>query len=122
MTRRSSIVLPDQGARFRDQATLEAGDLVKFGALLHQHWPEQEERSDRISDPKIDGIYEQLDETVRWEGRSWGGWGRLPAAAMHDGRVRPVRDGCWVGLQTDGFAFDLEAPRSCSTSDRDDCS
>ena len=38
--------------------SLEEGDLVAFGRLLHEHWTNKKARSTQISDTRIDRIYD----------------------------------------------------------------
>jgi D-glycero-alpha-D-manno-heptose-7-phosphate kinase len=40
------------------KSALEAGDPVRFGELMHQHWLHKTRRSSRISNPRIDRWYE----------------------------------------------------------------
>lgn len=39
-------------------AAVEAGNLGRFGELLHEHWTTKRNLSDRITDPRIDRLYE----------------------------------------------------------------
>ena len=42
---------------YRSKDALEAGDVVKFGELMHEHWEHKKRRSGGMSNPKIDEWY-----------------------------------------------------------------
>ncbi|HEY9287052.1 MAG TPA: galactokinase [Candidatus Dormibacteraeota bacterium] len=95
------------------KAALEEGDLVKFGALLHQHWLNKKLRSERISDSRIDRIY----ETARCEGALGGkimgaGGGGFLLLLCDNGSVRRVRDAIkQFGLNQMAFTFEMEGAK-----------
>lgn len=43
---------------YRIKETLEQGDLESFGLLLDEHWQNKKRRSQKISDPRLDKVYE----------------------------------------------------------------
>jgi D-glycero-alpha-D-manno-heptose-7-phosphate kinase len=43
---------------YRIKEALEKGDLEGFGLLLDEHWENKKRRSSKISDPRLDQIYE----------------------------------------------------------------
>jgi len=43
---------------YRSKDALEAGDAVKFGELMHEHWEHKKRRSGGMSNPRIDEWYE----------------------------------------------------------------
>lgn len=92
------------------KTALEAGDLVNFGKLLHQHWLNKKSRSERISDDRIDRIYQAAREQGALGGKIMGaGGGGFLLLLCQDGAVRRVRDTVTgLGLRQMGFAFDLE--------------
>jgi D-glycero-alpha-D-manno-heptose-7-phosphate kinase len=95
------------------RAALEAGDLIKFGALLHQHWLNKKVRSDRISDPSIDRIYDAARKDGALGGKIMGaGGGGFLLLLCHDGAVRRVRETvASLGFRQMGFGFDLEGAK-----------
>jgi D-glycero-alpha-D-manno-heptose-7-phosphate kinase len=95
------------------KAALEAGDLVKFGALLHQHWLNKKMRSDRISDAKIDRIYEAARKHGALGGKIMGaGGGGFLLLLCEGGAVRRVRETvAGLGFRQMGFGFDLEGAK-----------
>jgi D-glycero-alpha-D-manno-heptose-7-phosphate kinase len=38
--------------------SIEEGNLRRFGRLLHEHWTVKKNLSPKVSDPRIDGLYE----------------------------------------------------------------
>lgn len=43
---------------YRSKDALEAGDVAKFGELMHEHWEHKKRRSGGMSNPRIDEWYE----------------------------------------------------------------
>ena len=54
---------------------LEEGDLIKFGQLLDEHWENKKRRSDKISDQRLDQIYEIAKEAGALGGKIMGAGG-----------------------------------------------
>lgn len=93
------------------RSSLEAGDLVRFGELLHKHWIIKKARSDRISDEHLDHIYETARQKGALGGKIMGagGGGFLLLLLCPDTNGRHLRDAMReFGLRQMAFAFDLE--------------
>jgi D-glycero-alpha-D-manno-heptose-7-phosphate kinase len=56
------------------QALLE-GDLTRFGELLHAHWQNKKRRSDKITDPRLDQLYELARDCGALGGKIMGAGG-----------------------------------------------
>lgn len=96
------------------KASLEAGDLVAFGDLLHQHWINKKSRSSQISDVRIDRIYEAARAGGALGGKLVGaGGGGFLMVLAENGHARRVRDAVRAeGLRELPFRFDLEGAKT----------
>ena len=94
--------------------SLEHGDLVGFGRLLHEHWINKKTRSPQISDERIDRIYAIAREKGALGGKLMGagGGGFLMLLAEHDS-VRRVSEAVLAeGVRQMPFKFDLEGAKT----------
>jgi D-glycero-alpha-D-manno-heptose-7-phosphate kinase len=94
--------------------SLEAGDLVAFGSLLHEHWVTKKARSAHISDSRIDRIYEVARENGALGGKLIGaGGGGFLMVLAENGNNRRVREAlCAEGFRQMPFKFDLEGAKT----------
>jgi D-glycero-alpha-D-manno-heptose-7-phosphate kinase len=98
----------------RIKQSLEEGNLVAFGSLLHEHWLNKKARSSQISDARIDRIYEvaRLNGALGGKLVGAGGGGFLMLLA-ENGNTRRVREAvCAEGLRDMPFRFDLEGAKT----------
>jgi D-glycero-alpha-D-manno-heptose-7-phosphate kinase len=98
----------------RIKQSLEEGNLVAFGSLLHEHWLNKKVRSSQISDARIDRIYEvaRLNGALGGKLVGAGGGGFLMLLA-ENGNTRRVREAvCAEGLRDMPFRFDLEGAKT----------
>lgn len=100
------------GAAIKD--ALEEGDLARFGHLLHQHWVNKKSRSSRISDGRIDHVYEMAREQGALGGKLIGaGGGGFLMVLAENGNLRRVREAvCSAGMSEMPFRFDLEGAKT----------
>jgi D-glycero-alpha-D-manno-heptose-7-phosphate kinase len=98
----------------RIKESLEQGDLVEFGSLLHEHWLNKKVRSSQISDARIDRIYEVARSNGALGGKLVGaGGGGFLMVLSENGNVRRVREAvCAEGLRDIPFRFDLEGAKT----------
>jgi D-glycero-alpha-D-manno-heptose-7-phosphate kinase len=98
----------------RIKESLEAGDLVEFGSLLHEHWLNKKARSSQISDTRIDRIYEVARANGALGGTLVGaGGGGFLMLLAENGNTRRVRQAvCAEGLRDMPFRFDLEGAKT----------
>jgi D-glycero-alpha-D-manno-heptose-7-phosphate kinase len=94
--------------------SLERGDLVEFGKLLHEHWVNKRTRSQQISDTRIDRIYDLARENGALGGKVIGaGGGGFLMVLAENGNLRRVREAvCAEGLRLMPFKFDLEGAKT----------
>lgn len=94
--------------------SLEVGDLDTFGRLLHEHWVNKKARSHRISDSRLDSIYEVARRSGALGGKLLGaGGGGFLMVLAENGNLRAVRDAiCAEGLRPMPFRFDLEGAKT----------
>jgi D-glycero-alpha-D-manno-heptose-7-phosphate kinase len=94
--------------------SLEAGDLVEFGRLLHEHWVNKKTRSSQISDARIDRIYEVARSNGALGGKLVGaGGGGFLMLLSDNGNTRRVREAVSTeGLRDMPFRFDLEGAKT----------
>jgi D-glycero-alpha-D-manno-heptose-7-phosphate kinase len=94
--------------------SLERGDLVEFGRQLHEHWVNKKSRSARISDNRIDRIYELARENGALGGKVIGaGGGGFLMVLAENGNQRRVREAISAeGLRQMPFKFDLEGAKT----------
>lgn len=75
---------------YRSHDALVAGDLHKFGELLHEHWENKRKRSTGMSNPEIDEAYKIARENGAIGGKliGAGGGGFLMFYTEESGRLR----------------------------------
>ncbi len=93
---------------------LEAGNLVRFGELLHEHWLNKKARSSQISDGRIDRIYELARSNGAFGGKLMGaGGGGFLMVLAETSHLRQVREALAAeGLRQMQFKFDLEGAKT----------
>jgi D-glycero-alpha-D-manno-heptose-7-phosphate kinase len=96
---------------YRSREALEAGDLMRFGALLHEHWEHKKRRSEGISNPSIDKWYTQAMSNGAIGGKlvGAGGGGFLMFYAADRGRLRQTM--AEAGLEEVRFRFEFEGTK-----------
>ncbi len=94
--------------------SLEQGDLVAFGRLLHEHWTNKKARSPQISDGRIDRIYDRARECGALGGKLMGaGGGGFLMLLAEPESVRRVRESVAAeGIRQMPFKFDLEGAKT----------
>jgi D-glycero-alpha-D-manno-heptose-7-phosphate kinase len=94
----------DLGAMIRD--ALVAGDVARFGELMHEHWAEKRERSPGMSNPDIDRWYEagRANGAVGGKLTGAGGGGFLLFLADDPAALRAAMEA--EGLAEVRFGFD----------------
>jgi D-glycero-alpha-D-manno-heptose-7-phosphate kinase len=94
--------------------SLEKGDLVAFGSLLHEHWLNKKSRSSQISDTRIDRIYDVARANGALGGKLVGaGGGGFLMVLAENGNARRVREAVSAeGLRDMPFRFDLEGAKT----------
>jgi D-glycero-alpha-D-manno-heptose-7-phosphate kinase len=97
------------GYQIRD--VLEAGNLVRFGELLHEHWEHKKRRSGGISNPQIDKWYSLAMKSGAIGGKlvGAGGGGFLMFYAGDRNRLRQAMSA--EGLEEVRFRFDFEGTK-----------
>jgi D-glycero-alpha-D-manno-heptose-7-phosphate kinase len=95
------------------KASLEAGDLTRFGELLTEHWQNKKRRSQKISDSRIDGLNELARDNGALGGKLIGASGGgfflvyCPTPPKRQLREVMVRE----GLREMAFDFDFEGAK-----------
>src|SRR5437660_3556932 len=91
----------------RSRSALEAGDLARFGRLMHEHWENKRKRSDGITNRQIDTWYDLAIANGALGGKliGAGGGGFLMFYAEDKTRLRHVMT-C-QGLREVRFRFDF---------------
>jgi len=93
--------------------TLEAGDLDRFGELLHTHWEIKKKRSTKMSNPDIDRWYDEARRAGALGGKLMGAGGGgflmfyCPAQYRQVLRERMAAE----GLREMSFQFDTEGAK-----------
>lgn len=99
------------GYRIRD--ALEAGDVEQFGRLLDEHWQNKKRRSDKISNPQIEGWYELAKQHGALGGKvigaGGGGFLMLYCPGQAKAAVRQALK--QAGLREMPFNFDFEGAK-----------
>ncbi len=96
---------------YRSKDALEAGDVVKFGELMHEHWEHKKRRSGGMSNLKIDEWYELGLKNGAVGGKlvGAGGGGFLMFYAVDRNKLRhAIRK---VGLEEVRFGYDFEGTK-----------
>jgi D-glycero-alpha-D-manno-heptose-7-phosphate kinase len=96
----------------RGMQALEAGDLHKFGLLMHEHWEHKKKRSGGMSNPDIDTWYELALKNGAVGGKliGAGGGGFLMFYTEQKMRLRHAMTG--AGMQEVRFRFDFEGTKT----------
>jgi D-glycero-alpha-D-manno-heptose-7-phosphate kinase len=96
---------------YQSKDALEAGDTVKFGELMHEHWEHKKRRSGGMSNHDIDEWYELGMNNGAVGGKlvGAGGGGFLMFYAADRRRLRQAM--AKAGLEEVRFAFDFEGTR-----------
>jgi D-glycero-alpha-D-manno-heptose-7-phosphate kinase len=99
---------------FAIEEVLQAGDLVAFGRLLHEHWENKKSRSPQITDERIDRIYGLARENGALGGKLMGaGGGGFLMVLADNGSLRRIREAVAAeGLREMPFRFDLEGAKT----------
>jgi D-glycero-alpha-D-manno-heptose-7-phosphate kinase len=98
------------GARSLD--ALKAGDLHRFGTLMHEHWQNKRKRSGTISTPQIDEWYGLAMRNGAVGGKliGAGGGGFLLFYTEDKKRLRHAMHG--AGLEEVRVRFDFEGTKT----------
>jgi D-glycero-alpha-D-manno-heptose-7-phosphate kinase len=96
---------------YRSKDALEAGDVAKFGELMHEHWEHKKRRSGGMSNPKIDEWYELGMKNGAVGGKlvGAGGGGFLMFYAADRNKLRHAMS--TAGLEEVRFRFDFEGTK-----------
>lgn len=96
---------------YRSKEALEAGDAVKFGELMHEHWEHKKLRSSGMSNPSIDEWYELGIKNGAVGGKlvGAGGGGFLMFYASDRNKLRHAMSK--AGLEEVRFGFDFEGTK-----------
>jgi len=96
---------------YQSKETLEAGDVLKFGELMHEHWEHKKRRSGGMSNPKIDEWYELGMKNGAVGGKlvGAGGGGFLMFYAADRNKLRHAMSK--AGLEEVRFRFDFEGTK-----------
>ncbi|HET7757650.1 MAG TPA: hypothetical protein VFK87_10370, partial [Steroidobacteraceae bacterium] len=95
----------------RSREALEAGDLPRFAALLHEQWEHKKRRSSAMSNPQIDAWYSLALSSGALGGKlvGAGGGGFLMFYAADRSRLRQAMTE--AGLEEVRFRFDFEGTK-----------
>ena len=96
---------------YRSKDALEAGDVVKFGELMHEHWEHKKQRSGGMSNLKIDEWYELGMKNGAVGGKlvGAGGGGFLLFYAVDRNKLRHAMSK--AGLAEVRFGYDFEGTK-----------
>jgi len=96
---------------YRSRESLESGDLVKFGQLMHEHWEHKKRRSGGMSNPQIDQWYSLAMNNGAVGGKlvGAGGGGFLMFYASDRSRLRQAMAD--AGLEEVRLRFDFEGTK-----------
>src|SRR5579859_4454643 len=96
---------------YRSKDALEAGDLLKFGELMHEHWEHKKRRSSGMSNSRIDEWYELGLKNGAVGGKlvGAGGGGFLMFYATDRNKLRHAMSK--AGLEEVRFGFDFEGTK-----------
>ena len=92
---------------------LEAGDIERFGELLHEHWETKKRISTKMSNPDIDGWYELARTQGATGGKVMGaGGGGFFMFCAPNGHKRGIRQALLdEGLQELRYTLDFEGSK-----------
>jgi D-glycero-alpha-D-manno-heptose-7-phosphate kinase len=98
---------------YRIKETLLAGDIERFGLLLHEHWENKKRRSTQISDRRIDAWYDVAREHGALGGKIMGaGGGGFFMFCCTNGRKAQLRQALTSkGLREMPYDFDFEGAK-----------
>ncbi len=96
---------------YQSREALEAGNVSRFGELLHEHWEHKKRRSGGISNPQIDQWYSLAMKNGALGGKlvGAGGGGFLMFYATDRNRLRHTMSD--AGLEEVRFRFDFEGTK-----------
>ena len=96
---------------YRSKEALEAGDLPRFGELMHEQWEHKKRRSGAASNPQIDAWYSLAMNNGAIGGKlvGAGGGGFLMFYAVDRSRLRNTMAA--AGLEEVRFRFDFEGTK-----------
>ncbi len=96
---------------YRSLHALEAGDVIKFGELMHEHWEHKKSRSGGMSNPQIDEWYSLGIKSGAVGGKlvGAGGGGFLMFYASDRTKLRQAMTR--AGLEEVRFTFDFEGTK-----------
>jgi D-glycero-alpha-D-manno-heptose-7-phosphate kinase len=96
---------------YQSREALEAGNGVRFGELLHEHWEHKKRRSGGISNPQIDEWYSLAMKNGAVGGKlvGAGGGGFLMFYARDRNQLRHALSA--AGLEEVRFRFDFEGTK-----------
>jgi D-glycero-alpha-D-manno-heptose-7-phosphate kinase len=95
----------------RSKSALEAGNLVGFGELMHEHWENKRKRSGGMSNPQIDTWYELARANGAVGGKLIGAGGGGFLMFYADDKVRLRRAMREAGLTEVRYHFDFEGTK-----------
>lgn len=100
---------------FRVRDAIEQGDLVRFGALLDEHWQNKKRRSDKISDARIDRAYDKARALGALGGKVLGAGGGgflMVLCSDQNGTRREIREAmAEEGMRYVPFTFDYDGAK-----------
>lgn len=93
------------------QKALEAGRTAEFGEIMHEHWKYKKQRSDNMSNPKIDEWYELGRANGAIGGKLVGAGGGGFIMFYVEDRKRLRQAMAHAGLEEVRFRFDFEGTK-----------
>ncbi len=96
---------------FKSQQALEAGDLRSFAELMNVHWQYKKQRSDGMSNPKIDAWYELARRHGALGGKLIGAGGGGFLMFYTEDRTRLRHALVEAGMREVRFRFDFEGTK-----------
>lgn len=92
--------------------SIEAGDLTRFGRLLHEHWTVKKGLSPKISDPRIDRLYDRARDCGVIGGKIVGaGGGGFFLFYIEEGHDRLRKEMKREKLREMRYSFDFEGSK-----------
>jgi D-glycero-alpha-D-manno-heptose-7-phosphate kinase len=95
----------------RSKSALEAGNLIGFGELMHEHWENKRKRSGGMSNPQIDAWYDLARANGAVGGKLIGAGGGGFLMFYADDKVRLRRAMREAGLTEVRYHFDFEGTK-----------
>jgi len=98
---------------YRIKEALEIGDLERFGLLLDEHWENKKRRSNRISDPGLDQMYETAKGCGGLGGKIMGagGGGFFMFYCPNQSKAKVRKELAAKGLREMPYHFDFEGAK-----------